>query len=48
MVFLDSSRVLKGNKITLKVDLVKRLGVKEGDKVVFELDEKGAIIIKKG
>lgn len=48
MVFLDSSRVLKGNKITLKVDIVKRLGVKEGDKIIFEVDTKGNIVIRKG
>lgn len=47
MVFLDSSRVLKGNKITIKADVAKKLKIKEGDKIIFE-EEGGRIYIRKG
>lgn len=48
MVFLDSSKVLQGNKITIKADIAKKLKIKVGDKIIFEEDEKGRIYIKKG
>lgn len=47
MVFLDSAKVMQGNKITLKKDVAEKLKVKEGDKIIFE-EVGGRICISKG
>lgn len=46
--FLGSSKVSVGNRITLSVDVVKEVKIKSGDHVIFEKDDKGNIIIRKG
>lgn len=48
MKFLGSSKVSVGNRITLSVDVVKEIKIKTGERVIFEKDEKGNIIIRKG
>lgn len=46
--FIGASKVAVGNRITLVIDAAKELGVKVGDKVVFEKDGSGRLIIRKG
>ncbi len=48
MKFLGSSRITTNNKITLTVDVFKELKVKMGDYIIFEKDDKGNILIRKG
>ncbi len=48
MKFLGSSRVSSGNRIALTVEVVKKIKTKRGDFIIFEEDDKGNIIIKKG
>ena len=48
MKILGVSKVSVFNRVTLVSDVVKKLDIKLGDKIVFEEDEKGKICIRKG
>ncbi len=48
MKFLGSSKITTANKITLTVDAIKELKAKIGDHIIFERDEKGNVVIRKG
>jgi AbrB family looped-hinge helix DNA binding protein len=45
---MDSSALDSKRRLTLPPNVVERLGLKEGDEVVFEEGEDGSIIIRQG
>jgi len=48
MAILGTTKVSQGGKVTLIESVRERIGVKEGDIIVFEEISKGNIIIRKG
>jgi AbrB family looped-hinge helix DNA binding protein len=44
IIMLDVSRVTSKGQVTIPIEMRRRLGIKEGDKVVF-IEESGKIII---
>ncbi|KCZ70954.1 looped-hinge helix DNA binding domain, AbrB family [Candidatus Methanoperedens nitroreducens] len=48
MAILGTTKLTKGGKITLIKDVQERLNLKEGDIIVFETDDKGHVMIRKG
>lgn len=48
VVFLGSTKVQAGNRVTLTTRVIKELNVKLGTPIIFEKDNKGNLIIRKG
>ncbi len=48
MNILGTTKLAKGGKITIIIDVQKKMKAKEGDVIVFFENEAGDIIIRKG
>ncbi len=48
MAILGTTKVSQGGKITLIESVRERIGVKEGDIIVFEETAKGTVVVRKG